>query len=497
MKKSLYGTTALIAASMLSGQAMAVGTPMTSSNFNLTLGGFATFKFEYQSQNPAQNVTTLDADGTKQDEPRAYNLEFDAELYFQGANKLPNGTTMGFKFELETGGSELQKAAGKKADGTDIAAGCTSSGTSSGATTCGSNTADLIDDNYIYLDGRWGKLTLGGTRDVRNEVGIARTWTGLNAVQIDTDVLNVAGNNRITSTSFTSCIDLNSAPNKVIWELPAMGGLKLALNWSPDVSIENSTGATQQDDQGAAGEYWHVNALWAGTIGGFATRLSGGYLNQGAEDARTGSLAGGLEFTPTVRMRIGGDVKAGNLTVGAYWAKWAQNGPAQTPEESSVRIGLGATYTMGVWTFGAGYESANQEVRSRQAGTDATVAGGGANFGDLLGTDRGTRWDIGLTYSGLGGGKVVTAGYRVDDYLAITDGLRNTSTATAGATADLQTDNQSTNKTIGLKLDWTVGPGFVQTFAVENYRYTHHNGLAGAPVAKADNAISISTALTF
>ncbi len=485
MKKSLYGTTALIAASMLSGQAMAVGTPMTSSNFNLTLGGFATFKFEYQSQNPAQNVTTLDADGTKQDEPRAYNLEFDAELYFQGANKLPNGTTMGFKFELETGGGELLKAAGKKADGTDVAAGCTSSGTSSGSTTCGSNTADLIDDNYIYLDGRWGKLTMGGTRDVRNEVGIARTWTGLTAVQIDTDVVNVAGNSRITSSSFTSCIDLNSAVNKVIWELPAMGGLKLALNWSPDVSLENSTGATQKDDQAAAGEYWHVNALWAGTIGGFATRFSAGYLNQSAEDNRTNSDALALEFSPATRWRMGADVKTGPITIGGYYTHWVQNGPSASPEEVALRMGLGATYTVGVWSFGAGYETATQDVASRIAGE---------TFGDILGKDKGTRWDIGLTYSGLGGGKVVTAGYRVDDYMAVAGNLR---TAT-----DQQSDNESTNKTIGVKLDWTVGPGFVQTFAFENYRYTHHSGLnvedaTGTPVTKTNNALSLQTALTF
>src|SRR5690242_10104447 len=109
MKKALYGTTALLAAGMMSGQAFAVGTPMTSTNFNLTLGGFATFKFEYQSQTPSQNVTVLDADGTLADEPRKYDFEFDAELYFQGANKMPNGTTVGFRFELETGGSELQK----------------------------------------------------------------------------------------------------------------------------------------------------------------------------------------------------------------------------------------------------------------------------------------------------------------------------------------------------------------------------------------------------
>src|ERR1051325_1712585 len=159
MKKALYGSTALLAATFVSGQAFAVGTPMTSTNFNLTLGGFATFKFEYQSQTPNQNLGNFDADGTLADQPRPYDLDFDAELHFKGSQKLPNGTTMGFWFELETAGQELQRAAGNATAGNVFSnAGVVAANNANGSVTaansqpggsqCGFNRNDYIDDNY-------------------------------------------------------------------------------------------------------------------------------------------------------------------------------------------------------------------------------------------------------------------------------------------------------------------------------------------------------------
>lgn len=60
MKKALYATTALVAVAMMSGQAMAAGTPMTSQNFNLTLGGNLNFGLRWESKDPRQNDVATD-----------------------------------------------------------------------------------------------------------------------------------------------------------------------------------------------------------------------------------------------------------------------------------------------------------------------------------------------------------------------------------------------------------------------------------------------------
>jgi len=178
MKKVLLGTTALLAASMMSGTALGQArTAMTSTNFNLTLGGFTTFRFEYQNTGPAIDITTQDADGTLTAQPRNHNLDFDAELEFRGAATLSNGVKAGWEVELEAGGTELDDLV-DDADPTD---------------------ADIIDDNYMYLDGRLGKVTLGSVAPTNLAIAAPTTYSsagGINLNDDDGNALAVAGTNR-------------------------------------------------------------------------------------------------------------------------------------------------------------------------------------------------------------------------------------------------------------------------------------------------------------
>src|SRR5690349_12342153 len=197
MKKVLLGTTALLAAGLMSGQALAQArTPMTSTNFNLTLGGFTTFRFEYQSKSPAQDVTTLDADGTLTDQPRNHNLDFDAELEFRGAATLSNGVEAGWEVELEAGGTVL-------ADVNDSSGG------------------DIIDDNYMYLDGRLGKVTLGSVAPTNLAISAPTTYSSAGAINLndaDGNALAVAGANR---ANLGNGITVSNGVNRISYEPPA------------------------------------------------------------------------------------------------------------------------------------------------------------------------------------------------------------------------------------------------------------------------------------
>ncbi|MSP20941.1 MAG: porin [Alphaproteobacteria bacterium] len=485
MKKVLLGTTALLAAGMFSGEAFAQArTPMTATNVNLSLGGFTQFRFEFQTKNVGQNLGVFDDDGSLADEPRKYNFDFDAELEFKGAATLSNGVKMGFEVELEAAGAELRNAAGKSAWGFDRTASCTSTGTNvasaantySGGSTCAINTNDIIDDNFMYVEGRHGKIWMGGLRDERYEIGIARTFSDVEAVAIDTTENPIAGSNEIQN--FNNSIDLNTGRNKIIYTPPAIAGWKIALNWTPDNSMENSTQATQADDIRTTGAVdgeneIHIATQWAGSLLGNAVRVSAGWATQRPEASNEDAIARSIDSTPNIsantRWRLGADAKLLGFMVGGYYTKRNDNALSTDTDEKLVGWGIGATYELGLFEVGAALERNTQ---------DESEADGG-------GQDKGTRWDIGVAYTGLGGGKTIRAGWRQD---SIQDNL-NVAT------------NETKIRNIGVKYEWDVGPGLEFDVGYQNYRYTHQTG-AGTdayplPTQRTTHAVMVQTKITF
>ena len=448
MKKVLLGTTALLAAGMFAGPALGQArTAMTATNFNLTLGGFTTFRFEYQSKSPAQNVTALDADGTLTDQPRNHNLDFDAELEFRGVATLSNGVKAGWEVELEAGGTAL-------ANCNDAAEAC-----------------NIIDDNFMYVDGRLGKVTLGDFAVNALDIGIARTYSSAGGVSLTDaagDALAAAGDNQ---AAFGNTLVANQGRNRVQYEPPAIAGFRLSLAYAPDLSMENTTGTTQEDDVGAGDKDIQIGAQWAGSIMGNRLRLSAGWATTSPENQDPAAVG----VSSNGRWRLGADIEIADFTIGGYYVKRIDNAlaidGAATTDEDITRYGLGATYALGVWEFGLAYEKGMQDENDINHVAIGT------------GKDTATRWDFGVQYTGLGGGRTILAGVRQENWKDNAD----------------NPDNQSKTRSIDLQYNWDVAPGLELDFGYTNYRYTHHAGLDATNTqdTRTAHGLKIQTKLTF
>jgi len=413
MKKILLGTTALLAAGLLSTQASAG--ELSTSNLDVTLGGYGTFKIEYKSRESTQDDTVS---------YRNHNADFDSEIEFKGSTTLDSGTSAGIEIEFETGGSSIA--------------------------------SDPIDDNFIWVEGALGKVYLGGVDATENEESIDRTYSGVGLLAVDKNN-NEAG-------FVTSADTLGGQNNKVVWELPAVGGIAFAVNYTPELAQNTTTNAISPVAGGTGGEDLLLGLKWTGAMGDASVKVS---LTYGT--AKSNELTVDSDVDDDERSRLGFEIGGiSGLTIGGYWMTSQDNAMTTTPSEDRVHQGLGFKWTNGdKIEVGVGWETGKQDELA--AGTPNTV----------LGTDKATRTDIGVTYD-LSDSQTLKVGYRTEKY----DDDQN-----------LATDENNT-KSIDVKFEWDVGPGLEFDVGVQNFRYTHHDGLATS-TKKTGTAAYVSTKVSF
>jgi len=393
MKKVLLGTTALLAAGLLSTQVSAGA--VEASNLDVTLGGFGTFKIEYKSRESTKDDTLS---------YRNHNADFDSEIEFKGSTTLDNGTSAGIEIEFETGGSSIA--------------------------------SDPIDENFIWVEGSMGKVYLGGVDAQELEESIERTYSAVGLLVVDKN---------LNEAAFVTSADTNgSQHNKVIWVAPAMGNIELAINYTPQLVQDTTTNAIN-DVVGAKGEDLLIGAKWTGALGTADVKVSLTYGTTKAEDRSADK-----DIEDDSRQRLGFEVgMAAGITIGGYWMTSSADAEDVTPTQDRTHQGIGATWETGVWEIGFGFET-GAEDEMVEAATNTKS-----------GTDKATRMDIGVKYT-LSDDMDLTVGYRTEKY---EDDL------------NLATDENST-KSFDVKFEWNVGDGLEFDVGLQNFRYTHHDGLA-------------------
>ena len=436
MKKVLIGTTALVAASMLSLPAMAMhmdedgNYQVHTGNLSLSIGGYGTFKVEYKSREPKEDDT---------ESYRSHNADFDSELHFEGSTTLASGTEAGIKIEFETGGKEV--------DGDDA-----------------------IDQNFIWVEGMLGKVYLGGRDAEELEESVERTYSGVGLLAAD------KGKN---SASITTSADFAGGENnKIIWVAPKVGGIEFAINYTPERK-QNTTDNTTNEDVGQEGEDLLIALRWTGTMGGAATiKASLGY---GTNNVENDSQRLGFEISGIA-----------DLTIGGFWMKHADYSEAKIEEggeithvpeggeithvtkareitpkttEDEVTMGIGGKWDSGKWEVGIGWETSKHDEMNEAGVKD--------------GTDNVTRMDIGVTYD-FNDDMLIKVGYRQEKY----EDDANVA------------ENENSTQSFDVKFEWNVGPGLEFDVGLQNFRYTHHEGLA-TPAKRTGTAGYILTKVSF
>ena len=406
MKKVLIGTTALVAASMLSLPAMAMhmdedgNYQVHTGNLSLSIGGFGTFKVEYKSREPKKPDT---------ESYRSHNAEFDSELHFEGSTTLASGTEAGIKIEFETGGKDV---AGD----------------------------DAIDENFIWVEGMLGKVYLGGRDAEELEEKVERTYSGVGLLAAD------KGDNEAAITD--SADFAGGENNKIIWVAPKVGGIEFAINYTPERE-QNTADNTTNEDVGQEAEDLLIALRWTGTMGGAA--------------AIKASLGYGTNNVDNDSQRLGFEISGiADLTIGGYWMEHADYAEIT---EDEVSMGIGGKWDSGKWEVGIGWETSKHDEMNEAGVKD--------------GTDNVTRMDIGVTYD-FNDDMLIKVGYRQEKY----EDDANVAT------------NENSTQSFDVKFEWDVGPGLEFDVGLQNFRYTHHAGLA-TPAKRTGTAGYILTKVSF
>lgn len=376
MKKLLLGSTALAAAGLFTSGAFAVD-PIT-----VTVNGYYQYYLVFGNYDrirtfigTTQSVTN---DGTK---GRSVRLAQEGEIWFNGLTKLDNGTSIGFRVELEAYTQQ-------------------NNGTSAG---------DQMDEYYLIAFGDWGRAEVGATNGPMDKMvyGSPSALPGFGFVSSNFNFYGAGANNAF-STAIQGDRNIGDV-NKIIYYTPRFAGIQIGVSYTPEFQPGlngNACGATG----GFGGQYgvctkndrgqWKnavdaginylakFNSLDVALYGGFMTASPENDLNAGGFDVnrRWWHWLTGMQLTYQ------------GFSVGGYWGR--DNNGLKGGNETRI-YSAAFTYTTGPWQLGAGWR---RFVRDEKlSAITAGIASG------VPGKDRYDYYEAGVNYK-LGPGITLVGG---------------------------------------------------------------------------------------
>ena len=370
MKKVLLGTTALIAGGLAAVPAMA------ADPIKIGVGGYMQ---QYFAAGHMGGITP----GAFTVDYRTPTYYYEGEIWFIGQTKLDNGTTVGVRFELE---------------------GWTQGGQSA-------NTADQVDEQYIFAFGDWGRIDFGG-KDVAAYVmfygapsvlpGYGATQFNFSAGSATTTGANGAGHANARAIGVFA-VDAN----KLTYYTPRFFGLQFGASYTPYMARGGFTNAAATCGflGGAGNAQFCPNAQNAFVNG---VSLSVNYVNKFGDLGVAVSFGWdhaaydrGIVFSPNFRdynaFGGGAQISYAGFTVGGSFG-WDNNGLVSGNENLFWSAGL--AYETGPWAVSFTYYGG-----SRRESIAALSGTGGA-----VGTDQMHLFIIGGTYA-IGPGIKLAGGF--------------------------------------------------------------------------------------
>ena len=365
MKKLLYGTSALVAAGLLSS-----GPALAADPISLSLGGNFAFAFGWVDED--------DSTGQPGNLDRSHAFAESSEVIFSGNTTLDNGVAVTVQIELE-----------------------------------GSTQSDQIDENFIRfssdamgsleLGGRDGAaskmLTLGPLVDFNHGVGVAE-FTYVNF-----------GTNDVT---FIAPAGRGSDSLKISYFTPVISGFRLGISYEPEPSIDggdgNRTGAVSVDTvtgttaDTTASEFIELGVEYVNNFGDVSFRGSVLY----AQGNQEGTAGAGQFLDDNTLWNVGVQLGFGAFTIGgAYQRAEQESGDRNIREEADDSYRISATFATGAWLLGAGY--GNRQLDDNETGANSPNGAAQANL-----QDEASVWGLTAKRT-LGPGVTVSAGLRVWD----------------------------------------------------------------------------------
>ena len=356
MKKLLYGTTALVAAGMITGGAQA------ADKIKVGIGGyFYAFLAVGSDDDSAATATRAAEPGNNR---RSHRITREGEIIFTGKTTLDNGIQFGVQVQLE-------------------------------AEQCG----DQIDETFMWASGSFGRVNVGS----ENSAAYAMHYTSP-AASHWSNGLNSPGNRNFNVGGNSASIP-NTNPNmtsdseKITYFTPRMAGFQLGASYTPENCEEanggNCTGTYggfQGDNTtGTQSEVIELGANYSGKIGGASIGISASWGEADVEGPSAANTAGCATFAAPCNddreeWSLGAKASMNGFSVGAAYYEDNNGTSVANSDDQSWTVGL--RYATGPWGFGIQY--ANFENES------GVTAAGLANGNDELdAVEIGGSYDIG------------------------------------------------------------------------------------------------------
>lgn len=393
MKKILFGTTALAAIGLLAGGAQAAS---TGGPIQVTIGGY--FYGFLQGVSQSSNA------GEPGNHHKSLAITDKSRISFQGKATLDNGLKAGFVVNLR--------------------------GESMAANIPSLNSADQIDDHFVYLDSAtYGRVELGATSSAPRKMFYGPATPLAPAAGLNSPNFLWFANTANPLFQPSTLVDFGGADRatKITYFTPRVAGFQLGISYAPTNCYQNEEsilgngnntspgfgggtpqtciffGGTpmnntvgEQDNviEGALNYAGNFNGLGVGAyVGGGHATLSGQAIN-GATLRNKQQYAGGFRVT-YAGFTFGSSVKFDNLGT--------KDGISATSPMPTNRwdANVGLMYTTGPWSIGASYAySQEKEVN---------------NVGTSMGKDKMNAEAIGVNYV-LGPGINLVGGVEHLDY---------------------------------------------------------------------------------
>jgi len=365
MKKTLYSTTALAAAGLLTfgasdAFAQAAAPAAAPEKLKMTIGGFFTAYAGVATQNEGFERAVA----TPKANYNTFDIKNDSEISLKGSVTLDNGMKVSLQIEFET----------------DPA-------TAGGNTTNGNTTSQVaLDESYLALDTNgFGELRIGNQKLSSTTNGVGAPNAGqLNPSNGDTSLWVVRPSNGMTIGSAFG-MPGGADQNRINYFTPTIGGVKAAVGYTPSTTESDNmpyVGGTS----GTETQIVDISLQAGFDVMGFATRTSVAYVNtRGTASASSESLG------------FGADVKIGDFTIGGFyghqWNAGANNTGASAGANSQDQdsFSAGITYNPGPYRVG---------VRTTQSWSPGTRT--------ISGNDWAQLYKLGAGYT-LGPGVELTA----------------------------------------------------------------------------------------
>jgi hypothetical protein len=319
MKHVLLGTTALVGAGLLAGNAQA------AQGVQLGLGGY------YAA---AAGLLFSQDNGTGDPGHNTRDIVFrqDVEIHFKGETTLDNGLTVGATIQLE----------GQQSD-------------------------DQIDEVWAYFKGGWGELRFGDDDDATEQLHYLIP-SASNIFGVDTPYFEFANNNNGGShQTNTTIMDATSDATKLIYFSPSFAGFTFAVSFAPDsgaqdlysgfVTANNSSGTTFSNNTGQIQDVFAAALNFDHDFAGVNLATGVGFEEGQWENTTTGASADttwgvdGHLITSFSGFTIG--------TAGRYQENYTSaSGPDQWV------VGVGATYNWDAWTVGLAWSHGEYDIGS-------------------------------------------------------------------------------------------------------------------------------------